>query len=238
MIYQVSSSKNDETVVTVALAHAGTPFCERGHAGKMRFPRPRGRRQLAVLAAAAMLLLSAEAPAAFAQQAPADASQAQVPAPQSAPAPANSQQATPQADQTIQAPAAQPAPTRAPAPASYQPPSAPGAFSLLQTLFALCLVLAMLAGMAWLLKRLNPRGMGGNANLRVVSALSLGGRERVLVVEVGEQWIIVGAAPGRVNLLTTMPKQEGVVTPPGTVTGVPAGFADWLKQTLDKRNAK
>jgi flagellar protein FliO/FliZ len=109
---------------------------------------------------------------------------------------------------------------------------------MLQTLFALCLVLAMLAGLAWLLKRINPRGMGGSANLRVVSALSLGGRERVLVVEVGEQWIVVGAAPGRVNLLTTMPKQEGVVTPPGVAQGVPAGFADWLKQTLEKRNAK
>jgi flagellar protein FliO/FliZ len=133
---------------------------------------------------------------------------------------------------------AQPAPTRATSPASYQPPAAPGAFSLLQTLFALCLVLAMLAGLAWLLKRLNPRGIGGSATMRVVSALPLGGRERMLVVEVGDQWIVVGAAPGRVNLLTTMPKQEGVVTPPGSVASVPAGFADWLKQTLEKRNAK
>jgi flagellar protein FliO/FliZ len=235
MIYQVRASANPEFSQSVAPAQAGVQFCARSHSSEIGFPPARERRSLRVRAAMAALLLAAQFPAAFAQQA---ATQTQPAVSQTVPASATTQPAAPQADQTTQAPAPQPAPTRAPAPASYQPPSAPGAFSLLQTLFALCLVLAMLAGMAWLLKRLNPRGMGGNANLRVVSALSLGGRERVLVVEVGDQWIVVGAAPGRVNLLTTMPKQEGVVTPPGTVTGVPAGFADWLKQTLDKRNAK
>jgi flagellar protein FliO/FliZ len=43
----------------------------------------------------------------------------------------------------------------------------------------------------------------------MVGALSLGGRERIMVVEVGDQWIVVGASPGRVNALATMPKQEG-----------------------------
>jgi flagellar biogenesis protein FliO len=28
------------------------------------------------------------------------------------------------------------------------------------------------------------------------------------VVEVGEQWIVVGASPGRMNALATMPRQE------------------------------
>jgi flagellar protein FliO/FliZ len=207
---------------------------------------------LRALAAAAALLLTVQLPTAFAQQPAAASAQTQPAASQAAaasaapqgaataPSTANTQPAAPQAGQGTQPATAQPAPATAPAiaPASYQPPSAPGAFSLLQTLFALCLVLGLLAGMAWLLKRLNPRGMGGSATLRVVSALSIGGRERVLVVEVGDQWIVVGAAPGRVNLLTTMPKQEGMVTPPGVVPGVPAGFADWLKQTLEKRNAK
>ncbi|MGZ5202806.1 MAG: flagellar biosynthetic protein FliO [Telluria sp.] len=180
----------------------------------------------------ATLLLTFQLAPAFAQQTAPGAAQPQAAASQPA--------ATPPATQPSQLPAAQPAPApaRATAPASYQPPAAPGAISLLQTLFALCLVLALLAGLAWLAKRFNPRGIGASATLRVVSALSLGGRERVLVVEVGDQWIVVGAAPGRVNLLTTMPKQEGVATPPGGVSGVPAGFADWLKQTLEKRNAK
>jgi flagellar protein FliO/FliZ len=112
--------------------------------------------------------------------------------------------------------------------------------SLLQTLFALVLVLAVLGALAWFLKRYGPRAGGGTANLRVVGSLNLGGRERLLVVEIGNQWIVVGASPGRVNALATMPKQEGVDTPGANATLAPHlpsanSFGDWLKQTIDKR---
>jgi flagellar protein FliO/FliZ len=117
-------------------------------------------------------------------------------------------------------------------------PASPGAGSLLQTTLALLFVLAILGGLAWFLKRYGPRAAGGNANLRVVSAINIGGRERILVVEVGDQWIVVGASPGRINLLSTMPKQEGAEPSAALAGTVPSGFADWLKQTIDKRNAK
>ena len=114
----------------------------------------------------------------------------------------------------------------------------PGAAGLLQTIFALLLVLGLLIGLAWLLKRYGPKTGAGTANLRVVGALNIGGRERIMVVEVGDQWIVVGAAPGRVNALHTMPRQEGELSASATGGGVPATrFADWLKNTMDKRNA-
>ena len=138
--------------------------------------------------------------------------------------------------------------TTAPAITPMRPPpqvalpasSGSGAAGLLQTIFALLLVLGLLIGLAWLLKRYGPKPGGGLANLRVVGALNIGGRERIMVVEVGDQWIVVGAAPGRVNALHTMPRQNvdlGAGT--GTAQGsIPATrFADWLKNTMDKRNA-
>jgi flagellar protein FliO/FliZ len=226
MIYPVRAAANLQTKTAALLRRVGG--CST-HAPGTRSASTRGRasRPPYVAVIAALVFATASAPS-LAQQ-------------DTSPPPAAAQASpAPQAAQTSQATAAQPAPApvRPTAPAGYQPPAAPGAISLLQTLFALCFVLALLAGLAWLLKRFNPRAAGGSATLRMVSALNLGGRERILVVEVGDQWIVVGAAPGRVNLLTTMPKQEGVVTPPGAAHGVPAGFADWLKQTLDKRNAK
>jgi flagellar protein FliO/FliZ len=121
---------------------------------------------------------------------------------------------------------------------AYQPAAAPATASLLNTVLSLCLVLALLFGLAWLAKRYGPRAAGGSANMRIVGALNLGGRERILLVEVADQWIVVGASPGRVNLLSTMPKQEGAEPPPGLAAHVPSGFADWLKQTIEKRNAK
>jgi len=138
--------------------------------------------------------------------------------------------------------------TTAPAITPMRPPpqvalpasSGSGAAGLLQTIFALLLVLGLLIGLAWLLKRYGPKPGGGLANLRVVGALNIGGRERIMVVEVGDQWIVVGAAPGRVNALHTMPRQD-VDLGAGTGAaqgGIPATrFADWLKNTMDKRNA-
>jgi flagellar protein FliO/FliZ len=51
---------------------------------------------------------------------------------------------------------------------------------------------------------------------------------------------VVGASPGRVNALATLPKPEDA-EPAAALSGAlppAAGFADWLKQTIDKRNAK
>ncbi|MDO8438831.1 MAG: flagellar biosynthetic protein FliO [Telluria sp.] len=161
----------------------------------------------------------------------AGAARADAPAPAPAPAPA-----------TASAPQASPLPARAlqGAPVLAQPPQpavAVSAGNLVQTIFALTLVLGLLAGFAWFMKRFGPKVPAGAAGIRLVGALNLGGRERIMVVEVGDQWIVVGASPGRVNALATMPKQEGAAT---LDPHAPAAnsFAEWLKQTIDKRNAK
>ncbi|MDB5747729.1 MAG: fliO, partial [Massilia sp.] len=141
------------------------------------------------------------------------------------------------------APAASPAtpanPARMPQAASG-PSAAPSAGSLLQTILALALVLALLAALAWAMKRYGPKMSGNSANLRMVGALNIGGRERIMVVEVGDQWIVVGASPGRVNALATMPRGEATPSTATLAGHTPsaATFADWLKQTIDKRNAK
>jgi flagellar biosynthetic protein FliO len=119
-------------------------------------------------------------------------------------------------------------------------PAGPATGSLLQTLLALIVVLGVLGALAWFLKRYGPKAGGGGANLRVVGSLNLGGRERLLVVEVGSQWIVVGASPGRVNALATMPKQEGADAMNANASLSPHvppanSFGDWLKQTIDKR---
>jgi flagellar protein FliO/FliZ len=151
------------------------------------------------------------------------------------------------------APEAQVPAATSPAPASpaaalpAMPPGAPmtmaptsSAGSLLQTIFALVFVLALLIGLAWFMKRYGPKVMGGNNKMRVVSSLNLGGRERIVLVEVADQWIVVGASPGRINALATMPRQEGELPQLATAQNGPAAanFSEWLKQTIEKRNGK
>jgi flagellar protein FliO/FliZ len=164
------------------------------------------------------------------------------PAADSAAAPATAAAEAPAAVAPV-APAATPeqqaalAGARPAAPVAMQAPTAGG--SLLQTTFSLLVVLAVLVGLAWLLKRYGPKSVTGSANVKLVGALSVGTRERILVVEVGEQWIVVGASPGRMNALATMPRQETDADAPLAAQALPsANFAEWFKQTIEKRNGK
>ena len=111
--------------------------------------------------------------------------------------------------------------------------------SLTQVALVLVLVLGLIAGAAWLLKRLGVARNPGGTTVRIVSGVSLGNRERILVVEVADQWIVVGVAPGCINTLATMPRQESTAISAGPGIPTPSGsnFALWLKQTMDKRSA-
>lgn len=117
--------------------------------------------------------------------------------------------------------------------------AAPPAGNLLQMLAGLIGVLALMAGGAWLLKRMGVAGIAGSNVARVVGGVSVGNRERVVVVEIADQWIVVGVAPGRVSALSTMPRQEAAAASIVHPGAVPApNFAAWLKQTIDKRNGR
>jgi flagellar protein FliO/FliZ len=191
---------------------------------------------LPTLRIAAALLLPLPAYAA-----PDAAPAATAPIPVTAPASADTPVQPPGATTAGQpvTPAATPVPDQRPPQIVMPATPAPGPGSLLQTILALILVLAVLLGLAWVLKRFGPRGMMGSANVKLVGALSVGTRERILVVEVGEQWIVVGASPGRMNALATMPRQEADADAPLAAQALPsANFAEWFKQTIEKRNGK
>ena len=97
-----------------------------------------------------------------------------------------------------------------------------------QATLSMLLVVAALLAVAWVLKRVVQPRMPGGALLRVLSAVSVGPRERVVVVEAGETWLVLGVAPGRVSAISSMPR--------GTTTAAPApiapqpAFAEWLQK--------
>ena len=106
---------------------------------------------------------------------------------------------------------------------------------LLQVFLGLGAVIAALVGGLWLLKRVSaPRG-GAAGALRVIAGTAVGPRERVVLIEVEETWLIVGVAPGQVNALHQMPRGRLAATP-----AAPPGkdFGAWLKQVMERRNAR
>jgi flagellar protein FliO/FliZ len=79
---------------------------------------------------------------------------------------------------------------------------------LAQTIFGLAIVLALIWGAAWLLRRLNVGAPSAGSAIRVLASQAIGQRERVVLVEVADQWLVLGVAPGQVNGLATLPKGE------------------------------
>jgi flagellar protein FliO/FliZ len=95
-------------------------------------------------------------------------------------------------------------------------PEVTGATGLLQTTLGLALVLALIVAVAWVAKRFAPGTIRSGVTLPIIASQAVGQRERVVVVEIGGQWLVLGVAPGRVSSLGTLPKGElPSATPPG-----------------------
>jgi flagellar protein FliO/FliZ len=80
-----------------------------------------------------------------------------------------------------------------------------GVGAVLQTLVALVVVIGLVFACAWLARRFGLQAPGRGGLVKVVAGASLGGKERVAVVEINGTWLVLGAAPGNVRLLHTLP---------------------------------
>lgn len=120
-------------------------------------------------------------------------------------------------------------------PAYTPPPAAVSSGSIVQIIFSLLLVLAAIVLVAWLLKRINTTRQGSGSFLRVVGGVAIGQRERVVLVEVNDIWLVVGVGPGQIRTLHTLPKpEEGFAQPTASETGSnqPKNFAAELASRL------
>lgn len=121
----------------------------------------------------------------------------------------------------------------APAAAATSAPDLSG--SLWQLLLGLTLVLALVVASLWVLKKLFIQ-RGENAGLlRVVAGAAVGARERVVIVEVGSTWLVLGVAPGRVSALAEIPRQTIATATTGPSGQAGPRFADWLHKLAPGR---
>ena len=111
----------------------------------------------------------------------------------------------------------------------------PGFGSVLQVSLGLALVLAMVAGAAWLVRRLGVGAPRDDGIVRVRGAIAVGQRERVVVLEVRDTWLVVGVAPGRVSALHTLPRPEEAASGEAS-TPASHAFSQWLKRAVEKKS--
>ena len=120
--------------------------------------------------------------------------------------------------------------------AQAQAAEAPGVSSaaIVQMLLGLTLIIALLFFGAYFLRKLNGgRSFGNNGPLRIVGGLMISARERIVLVEVGDSWLVVGIVPGQIKTLHTLAKGELPAAPAGE-----KAFGQWLKQIAERKNEK
>jgi flagellar protein FliO/FliZ len=107
--------------------------------------------------------------------------------------------------------------------------------SMFGAVFALLLVLALIVGLGWLLKRMPGSGFKPAEGLRIVASLNVGAKERVLVVDVNGEQLLLGVTAGGINTLHRLP--EPLPTPePARLPDLKnlPNFAQLLQQRLRK----
>jgi len=101
--------------------------------------------------------------------------------------------------------------------------------NLWQLTFGLLVVLGVMLGLAWLVKRSGKFQMAAGGGLKIIGGLSMGSRERVVLLQVGETQLLVGVAPGRVQTLHVL--EQPLETRGQPVTGK---FAEQLGRMMGK----
>ena len=72
---------------------------------------------------------------------------------------------------------------------------------LVQLMLGLLVVVGLIFALAWLLRRIQQIGPRGNQAIKLVSSQILGPRDRLLLVQVGGEQILLGISAGRITPL-------------------------------------
>lgn len=75
---------------------------------------------------------------------------------------------------------------------------------LLKLTGGLIVVVAVIFLVAWLIKKMNLTPQSHTGLIKVIAGLNLGTRERIVLLEVGGEQILVGLCPGRMEKLHTL----------------------------------
>lgn len=102
-----------------------------------------------------------------------------------------------------------------------------------QLVLGLIIVLICIVALAWIAKRFNRLQSTPDGSLRVLGGMSMGARERIVLVQVGAKQLLLGVAPGQINTLHVLDEPLDAVTDAsGPLQS--RGFADKLSAALTR----
>jgi len=113
------------------------------------------------------------------------------------------------------------------------PATAPGSLGgqLAQMVFGLLLVVGLIFFLAWVLRRMQSTAVKGGQVIEIVGSRAIGPRDRLLLVQVGKEQILIGHTPGSIEALHVL--AEPVEVPAGARQATPE-FAQRLMELMGK----
>ncbi len=106
---------------------------------------------------------------------------------------------------------------------------------LLQLFVGLFIVVLCIIVLAWMAKKMNRFQSSSDASLKILGALSLGTREKIVLLQIGDEQLVVGVSPGRLNTLHVL-KTPIEMSNKNSDASVSNGFADKLKTMISDVN--
>lgn len=95
-------------------------------------------------------------------------------------------------------------------------------------------VIAILLVSLWLIKRLAaPRGAA--AGIKVLGAVSVGSRERIVLVKIADKVLVVGVSSASISTLHTLDAAELQDNDDSAATAPGKDFSRWLKLSMERR---
>ncbi|VAW84849.1 Flagellar biosynthesis protein FliO [hydrothermal vent metagenome] len=102
--------------------------------------------------------------------------------------------------------------------------------SAIQLILGLFVVLFLIVASGWLFKRFGRWQGGYSDQLKIVGGLAVGARERIVLVQVGEQQLLVGIAPGNIRTLHVLDEPLPEVGAGGKTEPLAEKFATIFKK--------
>ncbi len=113
---------------------------------------------------------------------------------------------------------------------NYSDPNMAG--NLIQTTLGLFVVLALIGVAAWAFKRFGHFQTGVHGKMKIIGGLSLGSRERVVLLQIGEKQLVVGVTSSHIQTLHVLDE----ALPDEDTSEKGTGFSAKLQAAITNRN--
>ncbi len=114
--------------------------------------------------------------------------------------------------------------------------------ALLRVTVGLVVVLLVIVGLGWVLRRMGGMHTHGSGQLRVLAGVSVGTKERVVLVSAGKTQLLLGVGPGQVRTLHILdqPLEEDGRSPASGTAGadMQGRFQSRLRELMQNRKPR